>query len=44
MQSKCSKFIPNTFTKNKCQNCFSLKDNHSPEALEFSKVIKYLTY
>lgn len=35
----CSKFVPQAFNPNKCQQCFNLKDIHSAEALaEFSKV------
>jgi hypothetical protein len=39
LQTKCAKFVPNTFNTNKCQQCFNIKDLHSIEALaEFSKV------
>lgn len=35
----CSKFVPQAFNLNKCQQCFNLKDMHTNEALaEFSKV------
>ncbi len=37
---KCSKFLPQLFNANKCQQCFNVKELHSIEALaEFSKVI-----
>ena len=36
--SSCSKFVPQAFNTNKCQQCFNLKDVHSLEALsEFTK-------
>ena len=35
----CSKFVPQAFNTNKCQQCFNFKEVHSQEALaEFSKV------
>lgn len=35
----CSKFVPQAFNTNKCQQCFNFKEMHSQEALaEFSKV------
>lgn len=38
MMSTCSKFIPNFFNKNKCQNCFKVRACHNDQNLEKSQV------
>ncbi|OQR71373.1 hypothetical protein BIW11_03981 [Tropilaelaps mercedesae] len=34
----CRKFAPNIFNKSKCQNCFRLREAHSADALETSRL------
>jgi len=38
----CSKFVPQAFNANKCQQCFNIKEIHSIEALADSKVSRSL--
>ncbi len=40
--ANCSKFVPQAFNTNKCQQCFNLKEIHSIEALADSKVSRSL--
>ncbi|CAH1795357.1 unnamed protein product [Owenia fusiformis] len=43
MASKCRKFEANIFNKNKCQNCFHPKEQHSAEALESNRATRKIS-
>ena len=39
-KNECSKFAPNIFNKNKCANCYRIREQHSSEALEVNKATR----
>ena len=41
----CTKFVPQAFNTNKCQQCFYIKDLNTIEALsEYSKVRNFISF
>ena len=41
-KNECSKFAPNIFNKNKCANCYRIREQHSSEALEVNKATRII--
>jgi hypothetical protein len=39
-KNDCTKFAPNIFNKNKCANCYRIREQHSSEALEVNKATR----
>ena len=40
---ECRKFAANVFNKNKCSNCYKLRDQHCDEALETGKLARNIS-